>query len=401
MAMAIKTQNIKIFALGALGVGLSGSDRIFIEFARRWSKKSKINIYLWTEGYQMCQKQNLKSKNIIYKTSSMKPWSDLGFVVNYFARIIEGIRLGLSIKLQNKKETILYSASDFWMDTLPCFILKIRYPNIKWVATWYQTAPNPFRGYAEGAREEKYRFKALLYWLSQFPIKPIISKFSDFVLVNNEGERKEFPGLDKKGKTIVVLGAVDVKKIENWKFINKNLPKVYDAVFQGRFHPQKGVVEIIEIWKKVVVKNKNAKLVMIGDGPLMKNVKSKIKDAKLEDNIDLLGYVFDGDKKYQTFSESKIVVHPALYDSGGMASAEAMAFGIPCIGFDLKSYSSYYPKGMIKVKIGDLDEFAKEILNLLSNNKIREKIGKEALEMISKNWSWDLRAREVLEHVKD
>jgi glycosyltransferase involved in cell wall biosynthesis len=176
----------------------------------------------------------------------------------------------------------------------------------------------------------------------------------------------------------------------------RGLSKIYDAVFQGRFHPQKGVVELIEIWRRVVEKIPEAKLVMIGDGPLMKNVKLKIKNLKLESNIELLGYVFDGDEKYKTFSQSKIVVHPALYDSGGMASAEAMAFGLPCVGFNLKSYISYYPKGMIKVKVGDLNAFSDTIIRLLRDERFRNRIGGEAENVVKKDWSWEKRSEELL-----
>jgi len=192
---------------------------------------------------------------------------------------------------------------------------------------------------------------------------------------------------------------VDLEKIENWKLKIGNLPKVYDAVFQGRLHPQKGVLELVEIWKKVVHNKENAKLAIIGDGPLMQNVKLQITNYKLEKNVKLFGYVFDGPEKYKIFSQSKVVVHPAFYDSGGMAAAEAMAFELPCVGFDLKSYISYYPKGMVKVRIGDLNAFSNSILELISNDKFRKKIGFEGLEMIRKNWSWDKRSKEVLNSI--
>jgi hypothetical protein len=93
MAVAVKNLKFYFFALGALGKGLSGSDRIFIKFARCWSRQFPINIYLWIEGYEMCRRQDLNNKNITFKVSSMKPWKDFGFIVNYFARIIEEIRL--------------------------------------------------------------------------------------------------------------------------------------------------------------------------------------------------------------------------------------------------------------------------------------------------------------------
>lgn len=380
---------IHIFALAAHGKGISGGDRIFMEFAREWSKKFPVSIYLWEEGFKMCQRQKLtvsntrpeRSRGIKYQVSSMEPWRRFGFIVNYFARIVEGIRLGLTVRLENSKKTLVYSASEFWMDSLPALILKIRYPKIKWLAAWYQTASlTGFSG-------------SLPYWLSQLPIKPLLNRFADFVLVNNDLEKKQFKN------AIVVLGAVDLKSIKIWKQKFKNLPKIYDCCFQGRFHPQKGVLELIDIWKIIVSKKPDAKLVMIGDGPLMANVKLKIKNVKLEDNVILTGYLFDGEEKFRIFAQSKIVVHPAIFDSGGMASGEAMAFGLPCIGFNLPSYEYYYPRGMTKVPLKDLDAFAKEILNLLSDKKLYQDLSAEALHLINDTWSWQYRARQILKAV--
>lgn len=380
----------------AWGQGISGGDKISIEFSRRWAKLFPVTIYLWEEGYRMYQRQKLNDKKITYKIVNMSPWKYLGFFVNYVARILKGIFLALKINLNNEKNTIVYSATEFWMDSLPGFILKLRFPNIKWVATWFQTAPNPLKGFKEGKRALSYRFSALAYWLVQLPIKPLIKNYADFVLINNEDERKQFPKMSKEGKVIVVLGAVDTLLIKNFMKGFKKKNKIYDGVFQGRFHPQKGVVELIEIWKLVVNKKPDAKLAMIGDGPLMEQVRRRIKQLNLEKNISLFGYVFDGIKKYKIFSQSKVVLHPAFYDSGGMASAEAMAFGLPCVGFNLRSYDSYYPKGMIKVAVGDLKEFADKILQLLTSSKEYMQIAEDASVMINKNWSWEKRAGDTL-----
>lgn len=387
--------HIHIFALAAQGVGISGSDRIFIEFARRWSKENLVTIYVDREGYVMCQKQNLVSQNVLYEIINLNKWKQLGFAATYFARIFSGIRLGLSTKVSNNNYTIIYSASEFWMDALPAWILKLRFSKITWAAAWYQTAPNPLKGFAEGQRTGKYRVSAFLYWFMQLPIKPLVAHLADFVMINNETEKKQFPSLNSQKKALVVIGAVDLSAVEIYKKKFARLPKIYDGVFQGRFHPQKGVVELVTIWKEVVIKKPKAKLVMIGDGPLMNEVRLKIKDLGLNKNIILLGYVFDGEKKYKTFAQSKMVVHPAFYDSGGMAAAEAMVFGLPCVGFSLKSYESYYPQGMVKVKIGDLDAFAKTIIKFLDDEKLRSKIGQEAVTMIQENWSWDKRAEDI------
>ena len=383
----------------AWGEGISGGDKISIELIRRWSKLYPVTIYLWEEGYRMYLRQKLNPRQIKFNVVKMIPWKHLGFFVNYLARILAGVLLSLKINLDNKKTTVIYSATEFWMDSLPGFILKLRFPKIKWIATWFQTAPNPFIGFSEGERKPSYKFHALIYWLVQLPIKPLIKKYADLVLVNNEFERKYFIEMDRKKKVMVFLGAVDLSMIKNFLKETEVREKVFDGVFQGRFHPQKGVVELIEIWKMVVNKKPNAKLALIGDGPLMEEVKQKINELNLKKHIKLFGYVFDSVKKYKIFQASRVVLHPSFYDSGGMAAAEAMSLGLPAVGFDLVSYKSYYPQGMIKLTVNDLQGFANAVIVLLNNKKLYLKTGTEARKMIKKNWSWDKRAAEILNYI--
>ncbi len=391
---------IHIFSLAVEGVGISGGDKIFIEFARNWKNTENVIIHTWDAGVQMMDKQGLsegKSLNIInYNATRISKFGKIPF---YIFRIILGAFKACLLRTENSKYTVFYSSSEFLIDVVPTLILKFRYPKSIWVASWYQTAPNPLVGFGDSSRDQKHRFKALLYWLSQIPTRPLISLFSNFVLVNNNDEMNEFPKHNKLKKVGVVLGAVDISKIEIWK--NKLTSQAkYKAVFQGRFHPQKGVSELIDIWKLVVNQIPSAKLVMIGDGPEMQTVIKKIEKYHLEKNIELKGYLFDGEEKYQIFVNSEIVVHPSYFDSGGMASAEAAAFGLPIVGFNLPAYKYYYPKGMLKVPIGNKTAFAKAVIYLLVNSKERRKIGKEAMLSIHKNFDWKVRAKETLNLIK-
>lgn len=399
--MEVQSKEFVFFALAPTGDGFSGGDRIFIELAREWSKKYRLKIYTTTEGIRMINRKNLRGKylSVISLSDSLSRF----FIVKYLQKIFLGIKLGFDLKITDPKNTILYSTSDFWMDLFPAVICKFRYSNAKLICAWYQTAPNPLKGYVEKVRIGKvYRFRSFFYWLVQFVSKPLVNKYADRIIVNNAEEKKQFPKKLKEGKVAVLIGGVPFEDIKRYILKNKKIStkKVYDAVFQGRFHPQKGVVELIDIWARVVKKIPKAKLAMIGDGPLTKDVQKKIKEKKLEGNVKLFGYLFDGEEKYKIFAQSKIVVHPAFYDSGGMASAEAMAFSLPCVGFDLIAYKSYYPKGMIKVRLGDLDQYAGAVVDLLKNKGLRDNLGKEAYAMISKDWSWDARSWELMQKLK-
>ena len=64
----------------------------------------------------------------------------------------------------------------------------------------------------------------------------------------------------------------------------------YDACFVGRFHQQKGVLVLIDIWKEVVKLKPDAKLAMIGNGPLEEEVKNRAKEYGIGNNIDLFGF---------------------------------------------------------------------------------------------------------------
>lgn len=388
------TKTFHIFANAALGKGLSGGDRIFIEFAKRLRQKNEVVIHVWDEGLEMCKRHGL-TEGVKFERIDVDYWCKLGFSICYIARVIKSVWSSLFLKLDTPEKTVLYSASEFWMDSLPGLVLKLRYSDSKWVIGCFQVAPNPLRGFSDGDRKKSYRLSAFANWFVQVTTKPLIKRWADLVLVNNDFEKKYFAKLDEKGKVLVILGAVNSMEIN--RFLKENrLLKVYDAVFQGRFHPQKGVEELIDIWKLVTDKKPQAKLAMIGDGPLMSAVKDKVKILSLKKNIHLFGYIFDGNQKYKIFSQSKLVVHPAFFDSGGMAAAEAMAFGIPCVGFNLESYKSYYPRGMVKVELGNLQKFAGAILNILQNKRLREQIGKEGQEMINENWSWDQRVGQLL-----
>jgi glycosyltransferase involved in cell wall biosynthesis len=180
------------------------------------------------------------------------------------------------------------------------------------------------------------------------------------VWITSEPDKWKFVGKRlSMSKVVVVRGGVDTKISAS---IPEPVEKQFDAVFIGRFHPQKGVLELIDIWKYVCEQKKDAKLAMIGVGNLEEAVAKKIKDYSLSYNVILFGFK-DGIEKVKIFKDSKVVVHPAIYDSGGMAACEAMACGLPGVSFDLPALKTYYPKGMIKTPCYDLRAFAENILN--------------------------------------
>ena len=361
---------------------LAGGDRILIELARQWTKKDNITILTSPEGKELCKKYDLNDISYLVITNKAKNITKLASL--FLKRLFSGINFALKFKLA--KDSFIYSTSNFISDSFPCLVLKSR-TNSTWIAGYYLEPPNPFYGYDENKTRFKFPSMGdLVFYLQDKFSKFLIKKYADIVYVTSQPDAEKFPGK----KTIIIKGGVDTHLPDKVK--NKIKPE-FDAVFIGRFHPEKGVLELVNIWQLVMNKKPNSKLAMIGNGPLEQAVKDKIKKLKLEKNIILFGFK-DGLEKIKIFKNSKLVLHPARYDSGGMAAAEAMACKIPGVSYDLEALKTYYPKGMLKTRIGNQAQFVQNIIKLLTNKKLYKKMSKEAYQL-AKTWDWNKRAEEI------
>lgn len=397
----MKKISFNIIANAVVGhKGLSGGDNIFINFAKQLKKRAiKVNIFTWKHGYLMCKRNGLTKKDVNFFLSSAGKFEKWPFSLLYLLRTILGIwEVKKAIKMNQSEngEVIIYSASDFWPDSLPAFFFKKWLPQAKWVAGFYLFAPKPWQ--KESPYKGKSWFRGFIYWLFQLPIYWLVKNYADMVFVTSEPDVEKFVTKKRsKDKIVVIRGGVDIKPSEEYLSSGRVLPlgkRKYDACFIGRFHPQKGVIELIDIWKLVCQRIPKAKLVMIGDGPLEKEVREKIQKLNLWKNVELVGFK-DGEEKYEIFKQSKIVVHPATYDSGGMAACEAMAWGLPGVSFDLEALKTYYPKGMLKTPCYNLEKFSENIVLLLTDKELYKITSQEAI-FWARGWDWDKRADEIL-----
>lgn len=383
---------INVIANTTVEPGMSGGTRIMIELSRGWIKRGcKVIIHTSKVGEDICKKSRLtRAKYILWPAEKFQR---LGIFATYFAGTIYNCWKALGWKLSAEKE-IIWSTSDFWPDSLPGLIMKLRFPKkVFWIGSVFLFPPNPW-----GAIKKK-KFPSIncfLHYYTQNPIYFLIKKYSQMVFVTNEDDRKIV--LKDTGRSenevVAIRGGVDLS------FINTvpNQPKKYLGLFMGRIHRHKGILELMDIWRKVVDKKNEAKLAVLGEGPQMQELKDKIRKLRLQNNVELFGFI-DGKEKFRIVKSAKIFLHSSVVDSGGMTGVEAMAAGLPNIGYDLPAFKTYYPKGMLKAPIGDQKTFALLILRLGDETRLYEKTQKDAL-FWSRGWDWDANSNRVLNLVK-
>lgn len=370
--------------------GLSGGETIILNLFREWRKLPSVNITVLTDtlGKETWRRHGVETDEVIEAVPSREQDSVFR---RYLWRTWSLIQNPKVRDLVREADAV-YSASDFWQDAVPAFWFKRTFPKLRWIAGFYLFAPVPL------SKESPYRgrhfVRGLFYYLMQRPVYWIVRRWADVVYVTSEPDVKRFA----PKPVVVVRGGVDTTESEAYLRSGAVIPlaqRKYDAVFMGRLHYQKGALLLVDIWREVVAKRPTAKLAVIGHGPLEAEMRAKIRQHGLESNIELLGFL-TGPPKYEVFKQSKIVLHPATYDSGGMAAAEAMAWGLPGVSFDLESLRSYYPKGMVKVvRTGDKSGFAAEVLRLLESEQHYHEMREAALALVGESWEWRKRAADI------
>ena len=286
------------------------------------------------------------------------------FTICYINRVLVGCCQAIFC---GRKYDFVYSASDFWPDSLPAFIMKLK--GNKWVAGFYLYAPRAWRSF--------------FYFETQSLARWLINKYADIVCITNSSMDWGFPNK----RIIEVNGGVDLSLAGYDKW-----PKIYDAVFCGRLHYTKGIDELIQIWDLVVKQKPAAKLAVIGAGDTEeKKVRDWIQDKP---NVSFFGYM--GDERFDIYKQSRFVLYPTpvKYNHFSMAPVEAMACGCPMIAFDLPVMEYIKPKGWYAAK--NIEDFA----YFITHNKYYDIMQKDAIKW-AQTWDWKIVTARVYKEITE
>lgn len=122
-----------------------------------------------------------------------------------------------------------------------------------------------------------------------------------------------------------------------------NLPKEgsdFQILSVGYLIERKGFEYLIRAMKDVLKKHRNARLKIVGSGPLKNKLQNLIKELELEKEIKIIKNVSD-EELLHLYNSSDLFVLPSIIDSEGNTEGlgvvllEAMACGLPVIGSDV------------------------------------------------------------------
>lgn len=137
-----------------------------------------------------------------------------------------------------------------------------------------------------------------------------------------------------KGNVYLLNNAIDLDKFKYDEVVRRKKRKelnIDDDTLVighvGRFVEQKNHRFLIDIFNEVHKQKENSILLLAGQGPLMGEMKEKVKISGIEDSVKFLGQRNDINELYQAFD---VFCLPSLYEGLGMVAIEAQVSGLLC-----------------------------------------------------------------------
>jgi phosphatidylinositol alpha-mannosyltransferase len=165
------------------------------------------------------------------------------------------------------------------------------------------------------------------------------------------------------------------------------------VLFLGRFDPRNGLTTLIDSFKKVRGRNREAQLVVVGDGPLRKHYYRAAGD---DPDITFVGSVLDARPSY--YAHSAMYACPTTKASFGITLLESMACETPVICSDILGFRDVVKHGReaLMVPCGDREALADAMVELLDDETLRVRLGKVGRQE-AEQYSWPRVTETVLE----
>jgi len=171
-------------------------------------------------------------------------------------------------------------------------------------------------------------------------IKLLISNILIFLFVTDVLAVSRNAGLAQYGKIIkfkTIKNGINTEKfsynenIRNQYRTSLKLNNKFIIGYTAMFERNKNHKFILQIFKIFHEYNKDSMLLLVGDGPLKKEIEQDVKKLNLTNNVIFTGQQNNINKYYQAMD---VFVFPSLNEGFGIVALEAQCCGLPCFVSD-------------------------------------------------------------------
>jgi phosphatidylinositol alpha-mannosyltransferase len=238
-----------------------------------------------------------------------------------------------------------------------------------------------------------YRRSLLTETLKPY-IRGYLSRIKGFIAVSPaaiEPIIKHFGEVDHR----IIPNGVSLQRFNPQNKPLKHLMGHKNILFVGRPEPRKGLKFLILAMPIILSKVPDARLVVVGSGPLLGYYKSLVPD-EVRERVLFEGAV-DGDVLPRYYVSADVFVSPATRsESFGMVLLEAMASGVPVVASRNEGYRYVVrdgENGLLCEPENEVD-LANKIIKVLTDENLRKKLIENGLKT-AQEYSWENIAKKV------
>jgi phosphatidylinositol alpha-1,6-mannosyltransferase len=194
--------------------------------------------------------------------------------------------------------------------------------------------------------------------------------------------RREHPALQDRVRPVVLC--IDPDRVAAWEESAPAAEPTREpaAVIVGRMSSEergKGHDELIACWPEVVRAHPDAQLWVVGGGDDVPRLEARARASGAGDAVRFLGRLPD-DELADVYRRASIFAMPSRQEGFGLTYAEAMWFGLPCIGSTADAAGQVISDGEtgLLVPYGETAPLARALVDLLGNRERLSALGEAA-----------------------
>jgi len=198
------------------------------------------------------------------------------------------------------------------------------------------------------------------------------------------------------GKYVTIPAGVDTK---SFKSVGDTIPDIptNSILFLGRLDRRKGLDRLLHAFVYVKKNVKDVKLIIVGKGPLESYYKKMAEDIGVSNYVEFRGFapIEDIPRYYRS---SGVYTSPAKGgESFGIVLIEAMACGIPVVASNIQGYNEIVKNGKngILVNTDNSREYAKALIQVLEDARLRRYLLRNALIDVKNIYSWNVVGKQI------
>lgn len=169
----------------------------------------------------------------------------------------------------------------------------------------------------------------------------------------------------------------------------------------SRVHRYKGIWTALEAFEEFAENHPDVKLVVAGDGPLLKKIPAWLKERGLEEHVELLGFV-SSEKKRKLLANAVALLQTSFKEGWGLTVVEAAKLGTTTIASDVPGLRDSVRNGEtgLLFPVGDAHTCAMEMDRLYSDDDLRTRLS-QAAKSYAGEFRWDSAAEQTLDLIQE